>query len=200
MPVTPEDIANMALALLDDAPIASLDDDNRAARLLNTHYDVTRQAELMKHSWAFAVMTAELAGTDTGSGDGTLNWAYDLPPDCLKVLPLTYDGEYGGIPISWQVKNGQLFTDQESPRKITYIGNLVDPDDWDATFTEVLAAALAIKVAHPITKKAGMIEICQRAYDRALKDALAVNAVQRWGTLYRQSWSTARGDTRFWRA
>lgn len=200
MPVTPEDIANMALALLDEAPIVSLDDDNRAARLINTHYDLTRQAELMKHSWAFAMLTASLNGTDTGSGSDTLNWAYELPPDCLKVLPLTYDGEASGIPISWQVKDGQIFTDQESPRKITYIANLVDPDDWDATFTEVLAAALAIKVAHPITKKAGMIEICQRAYDRALKDALASNATQKRGQLYRQSWSSARGDNRFWRA
>jgi hypothetical protein len=41
MPVTPEYIANMALGVLDEAPIDSLDEDSKAARLINLHFDVT---------------------------------------------------------------------------------------------------------------------------------------------------------------
>ncbi|MER9854165.1 MULTISPECIES: hypothetical protein [unclassified Mesorhizobium] len=48
MAITPLDIANMALAVLDEAPIDSLDQDVKAARLLNLHFDLAREAELTK--------------------------------------------------------------------------------------------------------------------------------------------------------
>lgn len=200
MAITPVDIANMALAVLDEAPIDSLDEDVKAARLLNLHYDLTREAELSKHAWVFSILTEEVAGTDTGSGNGTLNFAYEVPADALRVLPLTFNGEPGGIPISWRQEAGLIYSDQESPRIIRYIANLTDPNDWDALFTEVLVAALAVKIAHPITHKSGMIDIARAAYDRALSEAFRANAIQRGGKLYTQSWASARGDNRFDRA
>lgn len=200
MPVTDVDVANMALALLDEAPIDSLDQNTRAARLINVHYDVTREAELSKHAWVFAIFKATVSGTDTGTGDGTLNYAYAVPSDALRILPLTYDGEPNGIPISWRQEAGTIYTDQSSPRVIRYIANLVDPNDWDALFTDVFVAALAAKVAHAITNKANMIQIAQQAYDRALDAALMANAVQRSGMYQTRSWAQQRGDNRYWRA
>ncbi|TJV01698.1 MAG: hypothetical protein E5Y35_30320, partial [Mesorhizobium sp.] len=82
---------------------------------------------------------------------------------------------------------------------IRYIANLTDPNDWDALFTEVLVAALAIKVAHPLTHKAGMIDIARAAYDRALDAAFSANAIQRGGRLYTGGWATQRGDLRSFR-
>lgn len=199
MPVTPEDIANMALAVLDEAPITSLDDDNKAARLCNLHYDLTREAELQKHAWNFAIVSAELTGTDLETDAGTLNWSYDVPTDCLRVLPLTHDGEPQGLPISWRRQGSVILTDQESPRTIRYIGNLTDPDDWDALFTEVVVAALAVKLAIPLTHKTGMLQLAQQAYDRALDAARQAHAFEEGSQLYRQSWAVARGDTRHWR-
>ena len=76
----------------------------------------------------------------------------------------------------------------------------LDPDDWSAAFTEVLVAALAVKIAHPLTHKTGMIEIAQRAYDRALEEARRVNALERSGTLHEAGWDRQRGDNRYWRA
>jgi len=194
------DVANMALAMMDETPIASLEDNDKAARLCNLHFETTREAELTAHAWAFAISTAELTGIDTGTGAGTLAWSYDLPADCLRLLPLTYDNALSGVPISWERRDGKLFSDQESPRKVRYIANLTDPDDWNALFTEVVAAALALKIAHALTHKSGMIEIAQRAYDRALERAMAVNAIERAATLYEAGWDRQRGDNRYWRA
>lgn len=199
MAITPFDIANMAIAVLDEAPIASLDEDVKVARLLNLHYDLTREAELSKHAWVFAILREEVEGSDTGSGNGTLNYAYEVPPDALRVLPLTFNGEPNGIPISWRQEAGLIYSDQESPRIIRYIANLTDPNDWDALFTEVLVAALAVKIAHSLTQKSGMIEIARAAYERALSEAFKANAVQKGGDLYMQSWASARGDDRYWR-
>ncbi|TIO46843.1 MAG: hypothetical protein E5Y00_32665, partial [Mesorhizobium sp.] len=78
MAITPLDIANMALAVLDEAPIDSLDQDVKAARLLNLHFDLTREGELAKHAWVFAILSALVPGSDSGSGDCTLNYAYEL--------------------------------------------------------------------------------------------------------------------------
>jgi hypothetical protein len=198
--LTQLDIANQALAVLDEAPIGSFEEDSKAARLLNLHFETTREAELAKHAWVFALRTIELTGYDTGSGHGTLNWEYDLPPDFLRLLPVSYDNELSGVPISFEQRDGHLYSDQSSPRSIRYIAALEDPDDWDAPFTEVLVAALAIKLALPLTHKTGMLQLAQQAYQLALRSAMRVNAVQQYGALYRASWATQRGDLRHWRA
>jgi hypothetical protein len=196
MAITPLDIANMALAVLDEAPIDSLDQDVKAARLLNLHFDLTREAELTKYAWVFAILRATVVGADTGGNDCGLNFAYELPADCLRPLPLTHNGEPDGVPISWRQEAGLIYSDQPGPLAIRYVANLTDPNDWDALFTEVLVAALAIKVAHPLTHKSGMIDIARSAYDRALDAALNANAIQRGGRFYSASWSSQRGDSR----
>ncbi|TPM34494.1 hypothetical protein [Mesorhizobium sp. B2-3-5] len=196
MAITPLDIANMALAVLDEAPIDSLDQDVKAARLLNLHFDLTREAELAKCAWVFAILRATMAGANTAGGDCGLNVAYELPADCLRPLPLTHNGEPDGVPISWRQEAGLIYCDQLGPLTVRYVANLTDPNDWDALFTEVLVAALAIKVAHPLTHKSGMIDIARSAYDRALDAALNANAIQRGGRFYTASWSIQRGDTR----
>ena len=99
MAITPLDIAKMALAVLDEAPIDSLDQDVKAARLLNLHFDLAREAELTKHAWVFAILAASVAGADTGSGDCTLSFAYDLPADCLRPLRRTA----GSSPVTTRV-------------------------------------------------------------------------------------------------
>ncbi|MER8938728.1 hypothetical protein NKH82_04375 [Mesorhizobium sp. M0915] len=196
MAIEPLDVANMVLAVFDEAPIDSLDQDVKAARLLNLHFDLTREAELTKYAWVFAILSASVVGTDTGTGDCTLNWVYELPADCLRPLPLTHNGDPGGVPISWRQEAGLIYSDQSSPRIIRYIANLTDPNDWDALFTEVLVGALAIKVAHPLTHKASMIDIARSAYDRALDAAFSAQAIQRGGKQSTSSWAMQRGDAR----
>lgn len=200
MAITDVDVGNMALAVLGEAPIESFDEDHKFARLLNLHFDVTREAELGKYAWVFAIFEAELNGTEISEAvDGTLNYAYDLPPDCIRPLPPTYDGEPNGIPISWKQHAGVIYSDQSGPLKLRYVANLIDPNAWNAQFTEVVVGALAIKLAL-LTGKVSVLEVARSAYQSALDDALRTNALERYGQFYRQSWASARGDNRFWRA
>lgn len=192
------DIANLALGLIDEAPIDNLDQDNKAARLVNLHYVPTRQAEIAKHAWTFAIKTASLTGTD--SGEDGLSWSYDLPADCLRVLPLTYDGEPDGIPIAWVQREHTILTDQASPRIVQYIADVPDPTEWDAAFKDLMIAALALKIVLPITKNAGMVQLARQAYEVAALKAMRVNAYQRGSMLYTAGWPTQRGDNRYWRA
>lgn len=195
---TETDIANLALAVLEEAPITDIDDNDTAARLCKRHFEQTRKAELAKRDWAFALTTDSLTGTDTG--EGTLNWSYTYPAGALRILPLTYDGESDGIPISWRQEGGVILSDQDSPRSITYVEDKPDPTDWPPLFVEVFVAALAIKIAIPLTHKSGMLDVAKSAYQTALQDALLANAIRARGVLYTASWAAARGDNRYWRA
>lgn len=192
MAVTPVDIANQALALLTEASIDSLDDDDRAARLLNTHFDTAREAELMKRDWVFAILSADIEPAETGASP--YGYAYELPADCLRTLPLTWNGDPDADEIDARREGDTLLTTCGGIRRIRYIGNLVDPGDWDALFTQVLAAALAMKVAHALTGKAAMIDVARQAYAEAIRDAVRVNAIQKRGRETRGTWAQARGD------
>jgi hypothetical protein len=192
MAVTPLDIANQALALLTEAPIDSLDDDDRAARLLNTHFDTTREAELLKRDWVFAILSSNIDPAETGVSP--YGYSYALPSDCLRLLPLTWNGDPDADEIDYRRENDTVLTTYGGARNIRYIGNLVDPGDWDALFTQVFAAALAIKVAHALTGKAAMIDVARQAYADAVRDAIRVNAIQKRGRETRGTWAQARGD------
>lgn len=190
--LTPEDVANMALALLTEAPIDSLEDDDKSARLLRLHYDTTREAELEDRVWRFAILSAEVAGVEIAYG----RHAFTLPGDCLRPLPPTFYDLPDGTGDYFDAEGDALILPWGGSRTIRYVGNMVDPGDWPAQFVEVVAAALAIKLAHPVTGKASMIEAAQAAYNRALTRARRNNALLLQGRPPAGWWSQARGDHR----
>lgn len=200
MPVTQTDIANMALDILTEGAIDSLDEDTKAARILSRHWDTVVEAELKSNAWVFAIVSAEIEGTDLGTGEWSLGWQYELPSDALRPLPLTYDGQPNGIPIDWWQEGGFVYSNQSSPRTIRYIANVIDPAEWDALFTKAVVAALAVACAHGLTGKASFIQLAQGMYEKAIAEARRTNAIERSGRLMRESWAMERGDFRYWRA
>lgn len=193
--ITVDDVANMALGVLVEAPIASLDDNNKAARLLNLHYETTRQAELIKHAWSFAIFRSELDAMPEALDGTTYSYAYAVPDDALRILPLTDSGEAHGVSIPWKQEGGVLLSNYEAPRLVRYIGNLTDPGDWNPLFVEALAARLAMKIAMPLTNKASNLQGAKVAYEEAISEARRVNAIESGSVAAAQSWAAARGDT-----
>jgi hypothetical protein len=192
--VTVEDVANMALGILVEAPINSLDDNNKAARLLNLHYETTRQSELMKNAWSFAITRVELdALTDAPTGD-VYGYGYEVPTDALRVLPLTDTGEAEGARIPFKQEAGLLLTNYAGPRLIRYIANLTDPGDWDPLFVEALAARLAMKIAMPLVNKPSVLQGAQLVYNEAISEARRINSIVASSAPASQSWAEARGD------
>jgi len=186
--LTPTDIANMALGILTEAPIDNLDEDSKAARLCNLHFETTREAALQKHAWVFAVKRVEVDPAETS---GAWRWAYEMPADALRILPVM-DGD---IEIDWTREGSQVLTHCGGTRVMRYVANIIDPNDWPAVFTEVLAAALAVKIAHPLTGKSNMVQMAKDAYSDAVREALRVNAIEKKGHCPRSSWIEARGGT-----
>jgi hypothetical protein len=197
--LTDTDIANMALAILTEASIDSLDEDVKAARLLNLHYDVVRETELMLNTWSFAILFPDdIAAVDTGQ-DGEFQYLYEVPSDFLRPAWLTYDGKPDGEAIRWTKWSDGIRSNFSGPLKMPYVANLIDPNDFDALFTKAFAAALAVPVAHALTGKASMVQVAQQAYEKAIADARRVNSFMKIGRVPELSWLARRGDTRRWR-
>jgi hypothetical protein len=192
--VTVEDVANMALGILVEAPINSLDDNNKAARLLSLHYETTRQSELMKNPWSFAIFRIELdAEVDAPTGD-VYGYGYSVPDDALRVLPLTDTGEAEGARIPFKQEGGLILTNYSGPRLVRYIANLTDPADWDPLFVEAFAARLAMKIAMPLTNKPTVLQGAQLVYNEAISEARRVNSIVSSSAPASRSWAQERGD------
>lgn len=197
--VTVEDVANQALAYLTEAPITSLDEDVKSARLLNAHWDTTIQEELELHRWSFSIREVDLSGgTDLGTVSGSLNYQFDLPEDFLAIMPVGYNEEYEAIPINWRYEGDYLYTDQSTTQHLRYVAYVDDPADWPAWFVTLIACALAVKIAHAMTGKQSLTQGAQAAYDRALARAHRAD-VRNKGRLNTELWGIQRGDYRYWR-
>lgn len=169
------DICNLALDLLAEAPIADLSEDRRIARWCDRNYDTARDSLLRKAPWRFAVRLAELSAATPPIFGWT--YAYALPADCLRPLPLTVNGAPNGAIIQSEVIGQRLETDAPAPVRLRYIGRITDVTTYPADFAEALAAALAMKMAHWLTGKTGYQDIALQSYREALNNAVLTDAI-----------------------
>jgi hypothetical protein len=192
--LTETDVANMALGLLVEAPIESLEENTKAARLLSLHFETTRMAELTKHAWAFSIFREEIDEDDDAPTSNSYDYGYTAPTDALRILPLTDSGEAHGASIPWKMEGSLILTSWSGPRLVRYIANLTDPNDWSPLFIEAFTARLAMKTAMPLTGKAELLRGAQQAYLEAITEARRVNAIEVGSVAASQSWTEARGD------
>lgn len=171
------DIINMGLVLIGASKIETRDDDNDRARIGDLFYDDVRDAVLRAHTWGFALTQAELAAA-AGSPVFTTKWDYHftLPttPFCLRVLEV--EEEYPGeIPYSIQ---GRKLLCNESSIKILYIARITDTGNFDALFTDALAARLGSVFAMAIPKAQNRIELCWNLYIKKIEEATTVDGLE----------------------
>jgi hypothetical protein len=183
---TSTDICNMAMDMLREAPISSMDDGTPEADWFKRNYAQTRDAALIKHPWNFAVRRYSLPMSAEVPAFGWRH-AYDLATDCLRVLPLRAGGNYEGAMIPHEVElsaagtHRQILTDAVAPLKVRGIVRVTNEDLFAPTFVEVLAAALALKAAHWITGKQSMVQAMQASLGDAMRDATRIDGLE--GTL-----------------
>jgi hypothetical protein len=116
------DIANYALNNLGASNISSLDENSKAARVVNQRYDAVRDAVFRAHPW-----------------------------NCL-------------------IERRKLLTD-EAVARIKYIGRITDPQQYDASLVEALAARLAAEVCYAITGSTSMVQIQTSLYEAKINEA-----------------------------
>jgi hypothetical protein len=172
--VSQVDICNMALDMLREGPINSLTDDDDRADWFRRNYPQTRDSLLARHPWNFAIKYASLAENTAGP---TSQWtyAYDLPADLLRLLPIQKDGHFEGQMIPHEVIGQTIETDEAPPLRVRYIRRVESEGLFSTVFVDALAAKLAMRSAHWITGKVSSFQIAQEAYIRAMDEATRVD-------------------------
>lgn len=178
-------IANLALSQLGDIRILSLNDATKPAREVKAIFDTTRDAELRKHRWNFAIRTASLAALNE-TAPAPYTYVYSLPSDCLRVdlVGAFYPGvdlsDYrgGGGPREWEVRGRKIATDYGAPLALRYGARIEDPVEFDTMFVQALACRLAVLLAKPITGSTAEREAAEMRYRETMQEARTLDAVE----------------------
>lgn len=180
---TQVNIVNMALVKLGQEPIVTLDDNNISARTAKLLWNNTRDLELSKQVWTFALKGIKLPKLDMQP----VNYqnAYPLPADCLTLVQvgdeyfapnlLNYVSDDMSL---YRVEGNLILTDLSAPLKIRYIARVEDCTLYHPAFKEVLACKLAAEMCETIMQSNSKKQLALEQYKTALIDAVAANAIQ----------------------
>jgi hypothetical protein len=185
-------IFNMAFDLLDEEVAVSPDDDRAAVRWMKRNFGPTRDALLELHPWDFALGRVILPAMSEAPAFGWQR-AFAEPADCIRILPLTGDGELDGAPVPHEVEGGAILTDAPAPLKVRYIRRITNPGLFSPLFAEALAARLAAKGAMWMTGKQSYVERLEVTQEKLLRQARLAMALT--GTAPRpvaEDWIDAR--------
>jgi len=159
--------------------ISSLDENSKAARIVNQRYEAVRDAVFRAHPWNCLIERAQLAqDTDAPAFGYTYQYALPTNPYCLRVLEfsngtLSYPQDNitnnSGGPV-FVIEGRKLLTD-EAIAQIKYIGRVTDPQQYDASLVEALASRLAAEVCYAITGSTSMVQIQTSLYEAKINEA-----------------------------
>lgn len=184
-------ICNLALQRVGAKAISALTEDTTAGRACNRVYTQARDSELRSHPWSFARVRLQVAADSTDPVFGAAK-RYALPVDCLRILP-TNGVNSSANQDDWQIEGRFIVTDSGSPINLIYIKQVTDENEFDALFTELLIARIAMDIAEKVTQSNKKKEEAVLHYASVQKEARRVNAFERPPQqLPVDSWITAR--------
>jgi hypothetical protein len=170
---SPEDVINLALVRIGyKTRVGSIWEGSMAAKKVLDIYAQTRDEMLRGFDWSFAernvgmtlIKQAPVGGYFPPNMWSTayppVPWLFEVvyPADCLKVravknVPI-FVPDFDPQPYQFSVDNDNALTEPSKvilcnvyPGLVVYTGQITNPQDWEADFTEALAASLGRRLA-----------------------------------------------------
>lgn len=180
------EIANVALTLLGENRIVSLDDDVKAAREVKALFTTVRNALLAGYNWSFAMTRAQLPALSAAPAFGYKN-QYQLPQDPLCLRLVQIGDFFAGIDLvdyrgasteEWQIEGRVLLTDYSSPLNIRFIREITDTAQFAPNFTKAFGAQLAVDLAEPLTQSDTKYQKARDQLNREIGLAIRANAIE----------------------
>ena len=164
---TQTSIGNAALRMLGKPRIDSFATGGPAGQILIDIYEDKVEYLLRGHVWNFALARKSLSETTPAPTWGP-DHAYALPGDFVRIVSI--EGDEDRIAGRWQVEGGTIVTDYDAPLKVLYIRR-ADESEFDASFTECLAAMLAAEMAQALTGNLELQNELQQEAERKFRQA-----------------------------
>jgi hypothetical protein len=167
-------ICNIALGHLGmSATIDDFDADESTAGLAcRTHYDLALGLTLRALRWPFADREVALA-TISGYDSPVWDYAYRAPADYVIAwgVNLTKDDQVGEeYEIGGDASGHTVLTDAEDA-VLTYTALVTNTGLYPPAFVDVLAYALAMRLAQPLTAEENYRQAARQGYRTALSEA-----------------------------
>jgi hypothetical protein len=173
VPTSPVDIANIAIDLIGDRYITSIDQPETAtAEIMARNYDQIRQATLREFIWPFAKNTQVLA--QTGDGNITFHQTFLMPEDCLRLLEV-FRGPHTHSRIKYEIQGRDI--NCNSPDigiTIKYIRDETNVPVFDSCFVQIVAIRLAMRCAQRFTLKPSVTKMLQEELKLELIRAISI--------------------------
>jgi hypothetical protein len=173
------DIVNIALNLLGEAPLQSIDDDSDVARGVKANYIHTRDATLEAHEWSFALRRFVPGKLTTDPVFGPLN-SFSIPSDILRVVSVWDDeGSWrqagSGRAIDraqaqWGIESRTIVTDSD-PIYCIGLRRIEDEGIYSPLFVQAFAAQLAMMCAYLTTESNQKFAAMSALYGQRIKEA-----------------------------
>jgi hypothetical protein len=180
------DIANIALSLLGEQDITSLEDDLNRARQMRINYIPARDATLEAHDWSFAIERFIPPVNAIPPVYGA-TFAFDIPPNILRVIavdnPKTTSNTDFTLPINsreqldWQFENRQIITNAQVIW-VRGIRRVEQEGKFSPLFVEAFAARLAYMCALNLTASAEIQANMKGIFDEYIHEAKSRDGLQ----------------------
>lgn len=163
------DLCNKALDKLGHGPIASLDDNTKAARLCTRNWPLVRDAVLRAHPWNFAIKRDVLAPVDLTVTEAAKQWGFSnkfpFPADMLRLV------EVRDLSTSDYQVEGRAILANTTALYIRYVWREEDPNQYDTLFFDAASAHLAFELAEALTQSNSKKDAAWQEYQERLSDA-----------------------------
>lgn len=200
MPLSRTQVINDGLRYISANLIADPDEDTESARQAKGVYEQVVRSELEAHAWFFAKKQATLP-QNAEPPLFRFQRAFNVPSNFVRLVEL--DDKWVFTTIRWidvnpippyEMHGRAILTDLAAPLRITYLQDVTDdPTIWTPLFANCVSAALAIRLAMPLTKSEGMVSLASKIYGSELTRAKRSNAIQMPpAQIPDGSWITAR--------
>lgn len=172
-------VASMAGDLLDEFNISSLDDNSPLSRFMAREFGPVRDEVLQLYPWHVALKRAALDPLDSEPAFGW-DYQYQLPTDCIRLLPLRVDGDHNAPEIPYELEDeGRILTNAAGPLYIRYVKKLTNVAKWRPLMIRVLATRLAMYASTRITGKQNYYQKTYAEYQRVFFEATHADSLER---------------------
>lgn len=162
------EICNVALRILGQQPILSIEDNLPQAISISGVYEIVRKATLRKHTWNFAMKRQQLPALTATPAWG-YSYAYQLPTDLLRLVEVQCNLDY-------RVEGLTVLTNAPAPLNIRYVKDAKDPAEYDALFVDAFAGELASMICEDVTGSNTKKQTAEAVTGAALREARRINA------------------------
>jgi len=185
------DVANLALDLIGQPQVASLNNGDYRSDTVGRNFDLCRDRIHRTYPWRRLMSRQSLPKSVTPPAFGYSS-QFPLPMDCLRLVEV-YVNNYPLL-SPWNIEGNSIMTDGDGPLQIRYIKKEPNPNNWDSELVFAVAYDLASVIANPLTKDMSKVQMAQQSLAQIMRHARANDAIENQPPRYNvhDSWITAR--------